>query len=160
MICPGTRISSDATGRANRCRPPRRRAAALPQSEVDCRRGQPPGFQFKPVSKHHYLVNAVRGSEQCRATESSIANRQDNYDSGGRRVIRMAPLAKSRCGNRRTRLGICFQFLRLIDECSPYPLVKSNQIASTDGNAVSRDECESVPPLRLICLTWSAGPPR
>ena len=42
-------------------------------------------------------------------------------------------------------MGLCFGFLRLIDERSPYPLVKPNQIASTDGNVVLRGAIGQAP---------------
>ena len=43
---------------------------------------------------------------------------------------------KSKSGNRWTCFGRFLGFVRLIDKPSPYPLVRSTQISSFDGNAV------------------------
>jgi hypothetical protein len=86
------------------------------------------------------LLNARRGSEHYQDTKSSIANRYDRFDSDDRRVFRAALLAKSRSGRRRTLFGLCLAFLRLIDERSPCPLVRSKHMLPLDGNAVYRPQ--------------------
>jgi hypothetical protein len=103
------------------------------------------------------LLKATLGSEQYHATKSSIANRYDLFDSGERRVFRTALFAKSRSGSLRTRFGLCFGFLRLTDERSLYPLVKSNQIASIDRNAVLRAQRPSRRPCIHIPATLASG---
>jgi hypothetical protein len=97
------------------------------KAQVDHRRRQSPGLQFKPVPQDHGFVKAGRGSEQYHVTKSSIAKRYERFDSEDRSVFNTALFANSRSGRRSTRFGVfvvCRVFLRLIHKRSPLPLVR------------------------------------
>jgi hypothetical protein len=108
------------------------------KAEVDCRGGQPTRLQLKPVPKHDCLVEC---DPRLRAVpRDKIVDCESIGSLGLRRPksVQDGTLGEIQIRQSKDRLGLCFGFLRLIDERSPYPLVKSNQIASTDGNAVLR----------------------
>ena len=82
------------------------------------------------------LLKAIRGSEQYHADEVVDCKSIGSLRLRRPKSVQDGALDEIQIYGRRTRFGVCLSLLRRIDKRSPYPLVKSTQIPSFDGNAV------------------------
>jgi hypothetical protein len=85
-------------------------ATAVEHIRCDRRLRKAPPFQFKSIAQYDGRIERQPRLEQYQATKSSMANSYPRFDSRDPSVFSTARLAKSRSGNRRTRLGV-FRFL-------------------------------------------------